>query len=124
MPLGPLGVRPAIGGARTGEIGSGAGERTGKALGGGIRGIDHPVALVGGGAPATGLEGAAGERRQRVAVGRERRKNAAPGEGEEPAPVREVSGEGAAAETRRITPEQGSSAGTGGRRIGGQGSSP
>ena len=124
LPLGPLGSRPAFGGAGTGEIGSGAGERTGKALGGRIRGIDHPVALVGGRAPAAGLEGAAGERRQRIGVCRERRRNAAPGEGEEPAPVRKVSGEGAAAETRRIAREQGSPAGAGGRRIGGRGDSP
>ena len=73
MPFGPLGARPAIGGAGTGEIRSGAGERTGKALGGGIRGIDHPIALVGGRAPAAGLEGAASERRQRIAVSGERR---------------------------------------------------
>ena len=63
LPLGPLGARPAFAGAGSGEIGSGSCKGAGEALGGGIRGVDHPVALVGGAAAAAGLEGAAGERR-------------------------------------------------------------
>ena len=71
-----------------------------------------------------GLERASGKLRLGVGVSGDRRGTPAPGESEEPAPVREVSGKGTAAEARRIAPEQASSAITGGRRIDGQGRSP
>ena len=61
---------PAVSGPERGQVRRGAGQGTGKALGGGVSGVDHPVTLVGRITAGAWLEAAAREGGQRTGVGR------------------------------------------------------
>ena len=108
--LGVLGGGPAVGGGGVGAVRDGAGEGAGEALGGGIAGQDHPVALMGGGAAGAGFVGEAGEGRMGVGVAAV----VLGGKGKQPPAVREVTDKGPAAQAGGIPAEEGYSAGADG----------